>query len=475
MLAKFFFRALFLGVAILGLVYFAKGFFVTKLTDRRVIIIGVDGLDPIVRDELIRKKKLPTMEFLLRNGVSGVHHPKESLQISSMWSPTIWTSAATGRRPQYHGISEELTKKSWKDYGLFFLFSSDRKVPALWNIFSSYKQKVAVINWWVTYPAEKVNGVVVTTTLTETREDQLGKQAEELSDKLFSKVVDPKAVKAKINQIMHARMTYPEGLAKELGVLLDKEKPKGNVKELGFPEIICKCVPDNKDQRYDKIYKDEVRDLREAVCQLDSNALFLAKHFLQKESRSDLLMTYFGGIDVFSHIYWHLRDSTVEQASDSVKTQRCYGIVEANYLLADNYIGQILKLLNENDVLIVISDHGFQSNPQGEIDHGQTGTHRDAGVVMIYGKGIKKAFHLSRVSLLDIVPTVLYLKNLPIARTLEGKVLFEAMENDVVKNKEPVYIADYNKTLEGEVIIDHHEYPFREELKERFKSLGYMK
>ena len=39
--------------------------------------------------------------------------------------------------------------------------STDRKKKAFWNILSDYDRRVAVIGWWVSYPAEPVNGVVV--------------------------------------------------------------------------------------------------------------------------------------------------------------------------------------------------------------------------------------------------------------------------------------------------------------------------
>src|SRR5262249_56686676 len=39
--------------------------------------------------------------------------------------------------------------------------SSARRVPAIWNMASSQGRRVGVIGLWATYPAEQVNGTIV--------------------------------------------------------------------------------------------------------------------------------------------------------------------------------------------------------------------------------------------------------------------------------------------------------------------------
>ena len=41
------------------------------------------------------------------------------------------------------------------------LLSSDRRTHALWNIVSDAERRVAVINWWNTFPPEVIEGVMV--------------------------------------------------------------------------------------------------------------------------------------------------------------------------------------------------------------------------------------------------------------------------------------------------------------------------
>jgi predicted AlkP superfamily phosphohydrolase/phosphomutase len=73
-------------------------------------------------------------------------------------SPVIWTTIATGRRPEEHGIIDFVVPT---DKGDVPVASSLRKVPALWNMLTLAKRRVAVLGWWASWPAEPVNGVVV--------------------------------------------------------------------------------------------------------------------------------------------------------------------------------------------------------------------------------------------------------------------------------------------------------------------------
>ena len=68
-------------------------------------------------------------------------------------------SIATGKKPSKHGI----VAFAWKDEeGTPHLYlSSDRKTHALWNIASEAGLTVGVVNWWNTYPPERVRGVIV--------------------------------------------------------------------------------------------------------------------------------------------------------------------------------------------------------------------------------------------------------------------------------------------------------------------------
>ncbi|HEX7181602.1 MAG TPA: alkaline phosphatase family protein [Thermoanaerobaculia bacterium] len=120
---------------------------------RPLVVIGIDGGEWKVIRRLWEEGKLPHLEEIAERGVSG------TLRTAYNSSPVIWTTIATGVRPPEHGITDFVVPTPKGDVPI----SSDvRKVPALWNMLSKVGRRVAVLGWWGSWPAEEVNGVVVT-------------------------------------------------------------------------------------------------------------------------------------------------------------------------------------------------------------------------------------------------------------------------------------------------------------------------
>ena len=67
--------------------------------------------------------------------------------------------------------------------GLRLVSVRDRKTLALWNIVSFFRQRVGVVGWWVTWPAEPVRGWIVSDRLAYTRYQHWtdGKQTRDLT------------------------------------------------------------------------------------------------------------------------------------------------------------------------------------------------------------------------------------------------------------------------------------------------------
>ena len=117
-----------------------------------VVLLGVDGGSWNVIRELWSRGQLPHLKDLAERGVSA------QLQPIAHASPVIWTSIATGVEPSRHGIRGFTVRT---DYGEAPVSSVDRRVPALWNMVSSSQLRVALLGWWASWPAEAVNGIVV--------------------------------------------------------------------------------------------------------------------------------------------------------------------------------------------------------------------------------------------------------------------------------------------------------------------------
>ena len=118
-----------------------------------LIVIGIDGAEWSVIRELWDEGRLPNLRSLAERGVTS------ELKTRYSSSPVIWTTIATGRRPQEHGITDFVVATPEGDVPVS---STVRRVPAIWNMVSTVDRRVAVLGWWATWPAETdVNGVVV--------------------------------------------------------------------------------------------------------------------------------------------------------------------------------------------------------------------------------------------------------------------------------------------------------------------------
>jgi predicted AlkP superfamily phosphohydrolase/phosphomutase len=119
---------------------------------RPLVVIGIDGGEWKVVRRLWAKGKLPHLKAIAERGATA------TLRTAYNSSPVIWTTIATGVTPPVHGITDFVVPTPKGDVPIS---SAVRKVPALWNMLTRAGRRVAVLGWWGSWPAEEVNGVVV--------------------------------------------------------------------------------------------------------------------------------------------------------------------------------------------------------------------------------------------------------------------------------------------------------------------------
>ena len=95
--------------------------------------------------------------FLSAAGGSGVRSAVRPE--GEILSPRIWTTFATGVPAEAHGV-EGWVKRGSRG-GLRLYSNLDRTAPALWNIASAAGRPVAVLNWLMTQPPDRVDGVMI--------------------------------------------------------------------------------------------------------------------------------------------------------------------------------------------------------------------------------------------------------------------------------------------------------------------------
>lgn len=82
--------------------------------------------------------------------------------------------------------------------------------------------------------------------------------------------------------------------------------------------------------------------------------------YLLDRFEDGLLFYYFGSVDQVSHVMWHTMDPE-HPAYDSARDSRYADVIPSLYERADSIVAITLEQLGPDDVLIVMSDHGFTS------------------------------------------------------------------------------------------------------------------
>jgi hypothetical protein len=126
----------------------------TAAQPRPIVLVGIDGADWLTIDRLVARGELPAFARLKARGRTGVMRATPPLL-----SPILWTTIATGRRPEDHRVLDFMV--DLPAGGQAPITSSERRVAALWNVFSERERTVAVVGWLATWPAETVRGTIV--------------------------------------------------------------------------------------------------------------------------------------------------------------------------------------------------------------------------------------------------------------------------------------------------------------------------
>jgi len=377
----------------------------------RVIVLGIDALGPAVLTEVARSGNCPNFARLLDEGTIAEMDVRPG-QLPPL-SPRIWQTIATGRVPSDHGILDWAHRDD--AIGLRLYSSTDRATPAVWNIASALGRRVGVVNWLTSYPAERVNGFVVAD-----RFDQMWARRE--AD--FARAVSDRD---------RARGVYPRSL----------------IDVLGYPPVR-------------KLDRQIVPTQYEAI---DREVLRMAM-VAQRQIPVDLLMIYVRAFDEVCHLGWKTHDHPPGSVYEGKRD------VVVEYLqLFDWLLQEILSLVGPDDHFILVSDHGFEAN---EDDEGMQGVHESektaVATFIALGPRIRKGVEIPRISVLDVVPTILELSGLPSATGLPGAIVADAFLADQRRFLPPV--KSYQQTWVGSG--DLVETEADEAIMERLRSLGYL-
>lgn len=292
---------------------------INKSAKPRLLLIGLDGATWKVMTPLLKEGKLPNIKKLMDKGSWGVLESFDCPENSPrcLKSEVIWTTIATGKPPPEHGITDYLAKDPVTGEHIV-VAANLRKTKAIWNILSEHKNKVGIIGYPVTWPAEEINGVIVT--------DRVNLHG--TSDK---------------------RCFYPSFEILFEGKYLEN-----------FNRIEKSIFEGKEDNEFGLI------DFMKMFEEKDNLNVNFAKHLLKKQ-RFDFFCLYLLGIDRASHYFWKFRfpeefnDAHPGDIKESVDIKKYKDVINDYYVYCDNVIGELLKKLKKNYTVIIVSDHGFSA------------------------------------------------------------------------------------------------------------------
>lgn len=376
-------------------------------------------------------------------------------------SPQIWTSIATGTVPEKHGIESFVVKIPGTDKTT--LPSSNlRRKKAFWNILSSPDCSVGIVGWWVTFPAEKVNGFIISDHANYHRKEIL-KDCLELTDNALS-APEP-------------RETFPESLYREIEPHIRYAHEFDDSRLGRFIQL------DEEDLKrlatFSKLSREECLSVLKYVYIYDESSRRSGLHALKK-FQPDLFSVFLSGVDGVEHHFWKFMEPGKFSNVPGKLVDRYGKAIENYYIYLDEVLGEFLKFYSKDDRVIVLSDHGHGPNPDYGTDRASgywmiaSGTHEHGpdGILLLSGPGFKEGAEISGASVLDVTPTLLALYGKSVGKDMDGKVLTDAFQPDFLKKNPVSTIESYSpKDMGGDIPVESGA---DEEYKNKLRALGYI-
>jgi predicted AlkP superfamily phosphohydrolase/phosphomutase len=367
--------------------------------ERRVLVVGIDCMDWEVTERLLAEGKLPNLARLAETGSCGPLRTLEPL----VKSPVIWTTIATGKLPGKHGITDAVSPG-----GTALMTSNVRTARTVWDILGEHGWAVSVVGWYVTWPAEPVNGFLV-------------------SD--YFRFVPSGG------RPFPERLAFPESLLAEIDTLRitadDVSDPE--IDRLASPgaaptEEEVRTLPVR--QRFADMHAlrrlpSSIRSLRDFLAG-DLTYLAVSRRLMAAHP-TQFHAVYLRGLDSVSHTFWAAaHPDRAGRAVSQVEVLVFGETVERYYRRADEMLGELVESFGGDATVVVCSDHGFGGTGHSGLPGG-TADHGPVGVLFMSGDGIRAGARLGEHRVQDLTPTLLTLCGLPVGEDMDGASIEEAM------------------------------------------------
>ena len=118
----------------------------SKGLTEKVILLGIDGMDPTFSRRMIDEGKMPNLKKLVERGAA--RKDLRLLGAVPTITPPMWTTLATGAYPMTHGVEDfNIGMKGELDINLAGIYSKYVHAEPLWNITADAGKKTLVWHW----------------------------------------------------------------------------------------------------------------------------------------------------------------------------------------------------------------------------------------------------------------------------------------------------------------------------------------
>lgn len=367
----------------------------TQRPAKRLLILGWDAADWIMIRRLLDRGAMPNLRALMHGGSHA-----DLATLEPKLSPLLWSTVATGKTADKHGILNFLEPDA-QAQSLRVSSSTSRKTKALWNILTQAGLRTHAVSWYASHPAEPVQGTVVSNLFLES---QPPKPADAWALPAGA-VHPPEAADAVARARVHPGSMPAKALAGLVPQLAKVGRESPRIRTLA--RLVAQC-----------------RSVHAA-----------AGAVLTASPDWDCAMVFHEAIDTIGHHFMQFHPPRMAHVSKK-EFDLYRGVMDAVYAMHDAMLGDMLRLAGPDATVLLLSDHGFHSGDRRPVTEGMSNEdraaaeaswHREYGVLVLKGPGVKADAAIRAPNLLDIAPTALALLGLPAGSDMDGRVLTEAL------------------------------------------------
>ncbi|MBQ99991.1 MAG: hypothetical protein CMO60_03925 [Verrucomicrobiales bacterium] len=406
---------------------------------KRVLLVGWDSADWKIINALLEEGGMDGIRSLMNGGNHG-----NLATLEPQLSPMLWTSIATGKMAYHHGV-EGFTEVDPVSGQIVPVSAASRKCKTLWEMLGEHDKRSHVVSWFATQGEQDLDGKMVSNMFGHLKDT--------------TKDMDPADFPPP------SPGTYwPEDLAETMNEM--RVSPH-EIDE----DILHPFLP--KGHKIDQSRDRRLNNLREHLAEAYS-VHSAATHLMDSDPEWDFMAVYYRAIDEISHHFMHYHPPQMAGIPDG-DFEIYQHVINATYRAHDMMLQVLLQKAGPDTTVILVSDHGFHSDhlrPKftPRVPAGITVWHRNQGVLLAKGPGIKPDSQVYGSRLLDIAPTILHAFGLPVGNDMEGRVLTELFQESLPIQTIPTWEnPDGSSRNRGSLTGEESQ-----ALLEQFVALGYI-